>query len=127
MPGPDPTSKFPSIPFLSPGEIPAWNTPPVFRILKNFISKNPARRRGLSEGEVSKQADKGSQAAANLMTLPCGSVHTPCEIQPTSEFQIRPFTTLEPEQQRTVWKEAVKTAPAGLWSWPTLWIPPKKA
>ena len=44
---------------LSPGEIPAENTPPVFRIPKNFISKNPVGRRGLSEGEVSKQADKG--------------------------------------------------------------------
>ena len=39
---------------------------------------------------------------------------SPCEIQPTSERQIRPLSQLEPAQQRTVWEEAVKTAPAGM-------------
>jgi hypothetical protein len=33
--------------------------------------------------------------------------------QPTSEYQIRPLAILEPAQQREVWEEAVKTAPAG--------------
>jgi hypothetical protein len=53
----------------------------------------------------------GSQVATNLLT----PVHlcTPCEIQPTSERQIRPLTPLEPAQQREVWEEAVKTTPAG--------------
>ena len=35
------------------------------------------------------------------------------DIQPTNERQVRPLTDLEPEQQREVWKEAVKTAPNG--------------
>jgi len=51
----------------------------------------------------------GSQVAANLL-LPQGNLYTPCEIQPTSEYQIRPLAILNPEQQCEVWKEAVKTA-----------------
>jgi hypothetical protein len=53
----------------------------------------------------------GAKVAANLS--PIGELCAPCAIQPTSEFQIRPLTPLEPEQQRTVWEEAVKTAPRG--------------
>lgn len=47
----------------------------------------------------------GSQVAANL--VPIGtSFNTFVKIQPTSEFQIRPLTSLEPEQQKKVWEEA---------------------
>jgi hypothetical protein len=53
----------------------------------------------------------GSQVAENL--TPMGALCTPCEIQPVYERQIRPLTVLEPDQQRDVWEEAVKTAPAG--------------
>ena len=52
----------------------------------------------------------GSQVAANLV-LPRGNLYTPCEIQPIHEKQVRPLRVLEPAQQRTVWDEAVKTAP----------------
>ena len=71
---------------------------------------------------------RGAQAATNLkrITLPCGSVYTPCKIQPINEYQIRPLTQLEPAQQCEVWEEAVRTAPAGLWSWPTIKLPLKK-
>jgi hypothetical protein len=51
---------------------------------------------------------RGSQVATNLLTNG-QQLCTPCEIQPTSERQIRPLTPLEPEQQREVWGEAVKT------------------
>ena len=51
---------------------------------------------------------RGSQVATNLLTTG-QQLCTPCEIQPTSERQIRPLTPLEPEQQREVWGEAVKT------------------
>ena len=67
-------------------------------------------RWGMSKGYANRLIS-GSQVAANL--TPHGALCTPCEIQPTSEFQIRPLTPLEPEQQRTVWEEAVKTAPGG--------------
>jgi hypothetical protein len=50
----------------------------------------------------------GSRVVANLS--PHGDLCTPCEIMPTSEYQIRPLVQLEPEQQRTVWKEAVRSA-----------------
>lgn len=36
-----------------------------------------------------------------------------CVAKPTNEYQLRPLVSLEPAQQRTVWEEAVKTAPAG--------------
>ena len=39
-----------------------------------------------------------------------GILCTPCEIQPTSEYQIRPLAPLQPEQQCEVWYEAVRTA-----------------
>jgi hypothetical protein len=32
---------------------------------------------------------------------------------PASERQARPLASLEPEQQREVWQEAVETAPEG--------------
>ena len=53
----------------------------------------------------------GSRVATNL----CTAVHlyTPCEIMPTSEYQCRPLVVLKPNQQRDVWEEAVRTAPAG--------------
>jgi hypothetical protein len=54
---------------------------------------------------------RGSQVATNL--APMGALCTPCEIQPIHERQIRPLTVLEPDQQRDVWEEAVRTAPAG--------------
>ena len=61
---------------------------------------------------------RGAQAAVNLK-LPCGSVYTPCEIQPIYEKQVRPLAILDPAQQCEVWEETVKTAPAGLWPWST--------
>jgi len=53
----------------------------------------------------------GSQVAANL--VPGGTLCTPCEIQPTSEYQVRPLTRLEPDQQREAWNKANETAPNG--------------
>ena len=50
----------------------------------------------------------GSQVAVNL--TPRGVLCTPCEIQPSSEYQIRPLTILEPAQQCEVWEEAVRSA-----------------
>jgi hypothetical protein len=56
----------------------------------------------------------GSQVAVNLMqecnVMPHGTTLPACEIQPTSEYQIRPLAILNPEQQCEVWKEAVRTA-----------------
>jgi len=56
----------------------------------------------------------GSQVAVNLMqdcnVMPHGTTLHPCEFLPTSEYQIRPLTILNPEQQCEVWKEAVRTA-----------------
>jgi hypothetical protein len=60
----------------------------------------------------------GSQVAANLggpISQEChktsrGILCTPCEIQPTSEYQIRPLVPLQPAQQCEVWEEAVRTA-----------------
>jgi len=42
--------------------------------------------------------------------MPHGTTLPACEIQPTSEYQIRPLAILNPEQQCEVWKEAVRTA-----------------
>jgi len=60
----------------------------------------------------------GSLVAANLggpISQEChktsrGILCTPCEIQPTSEYQIRPLVPLQPAQQCGVWEEAVRTA-----------------
>jgi hypothetical protein len=49
----------------------------------------------------------GSQIAENLGAL--APLCTPCEIQPTSETQVRPLAALEPNEQRDVWEEAVRT------------------
>jgi hypothetical protein len=38
---------------------------------------------------------------------------TPMGVVPTSERQTRPITSLPPDQQRDVWEEVVRTAPAG--------------
>jgi hypothetical protein len=54
----------------------------------------------------------GSQVAANLVASH-DALCTPCEIQPTSEYQLRPLAVLAPKRQREVWEEAVKTAPTG--------------
>jgi hypothetical protein len=54
----------------------------------------------------------GSQVAVNLLTHndhPGGQLYTPCEIQPIHEKQVRPLRILEPDQQREVWEEAVRT------------------
>ena len=61
---------------------------------------------------------QGFQVAANLgepisqepYKTSRGILCTPCEIQPTSEYQIRPLAPLQPEQQCEVWDEAVRTA-----------------
>ena len=45
-----------------------------------------------------------STAAGNLTTI---------VVKPTHETQLRPLTTLKPEQQREVWKEAVDTSKNG--------------
>jgi hypothetical protein len=50
----------------------------------------------------------GSRVADNL--TPRGALCTRCEIQPFFEKQVRPLAQLEPEQQLTVWEEAVRTA-----------------
>jgi hypothetical protein len=47
---------------------------------------------------------KAYNVSGNL--LPMGN-------KPTSERQLRPLTHLEPEQQKQVWNQAVKTAPNG--------------
>jgi len=71
MLGPDTTSNFSFIPLLFPAGS-RLEHPPVFFFPKNFINKNPAWRRGLSEGEVRKQADKrvpgGGQFGARVRT-----------------------------------------------------------
>ena len=51
---------------------------------------------------------RGSQVAANLSTAV--DLYTPCEIQPTCEYQVRPLVTLEPAQQCEVWEQAVRSA-----------------
>jgi len=51
----------------------------------------------------------GSKVAANLLSTR-EDLYTPCEIQPFFEKQVRPLAQLEPEQQRTVWEEAVRSA-----------------
>jgi hypothetical protein len=53
----------------------------------------------------------GAQVAVNL--LPHGNMMCTCEIMPTSEYQCRPLVVLKPNQQRDVWEEAVRSAPAG--------------
>jgi len=53
----------------------------------------------------------GSEIATNLLTAV--NIPHPCEIQPVHERQVRPLTVLEPNQQRDVWEEAVRTAPVG--------------
>jgi len=51
----------------------------------------------------------GAQVAANLS--PIGDkFNTLVKIQPTSEYQVRPLTALEPAQQCEVWEEAVRSA-----------------
>ena len=59
----------------------------------------------------------GSQVAVNLIqecnVMPHGITLSPCEIQPTNEYQIRPLVVLELNQQRDVWEIAVRTAPVG--------------
>jgi hypothetical protein len=50
----------------------------------------------------------GSQVAENLG--PRDPTMTPCEIQPMFEKQVRPLTVLEPNEQRDVWEEAVRSA-----------------
>jgi hypothetical protein len=50
----------------------------------------------------------GVRVVENL--TPRGALCTPCEIQPTNEYQIRPLTVLEPDQQCEVWEEAVRSA-----------------
>jgi len=56
----------------------------------------------------------GSQVAANLVARATNFAplvkFTPCEIQPTNEYQVRPLRTLEPAQQCEVWEEAVRSA-----------------
>ena len=63
----------------------------------------------------------GSKVATNLLTSenftngakmsPIGdNFNTLVKIQPTSEYQIRPLTILEPAQQCEVWEEAVRSA-----------------
>jgi hypothetical protein len=63
----------------------------------------------------------GSKVATNLLTSenftngakmsPIGDIfNTLVKIQPTSEYQIRPLTILEPAQQCEVWEEAVRSA-----------------
>ena len=44
-----------------------------------------------------------SQVVQNL--VPIGTLCIPCEIQPTSEYQVRPLTYLEPKQQKEVWEK----------------------
>ena len=61
---------------------------------------------------------QGFQVAANLgepisqepYKTSRGILCTPCEIQPTSEYQIRPLAPLQPEQLCEVWEEALKNA-----------------
>jgi hypothetical protein len=61
----------------------------------------------------------GSQIAANLATPV--ALCTPCEIQPIHEKQVRLLAHLEPDQQREVWEEAVKTAPVGKVTYKKIW------
>ncbi len=41
------------------------------------------------------------------------NLSTNVDTQPTSEFQVRPLTTLAPEKQVEAWQEAIANAPAG--------------
>ena len=58
-------------------------------------------------------ANLGGQVIQECNPVPCGTLYTPCEILPTSEYQIRPLTRLEPDQQREAWNKADETAPNG--------------
>jgi hypothetical protein len=54
----------------------------------------------------------GSTVATNLSVPddhPGGQLCPPCEIQPVYEKQVRPLIVLEPNQQRDVWGEAVRS------------------
>jgi hypothetical protein len=61
----------------------------------------------------------GSKIADNL--IPRGILCTPCEIKPTSEFQIRPLSGLEPAQQVEVWEEAVRSEEIRQHLWRGYW------
>jgi hypothetical protein len=61
----------------------------------------------------------GSQVAVNLSGAcetqskdgdECHHLCSPCEIQPTNEYQVRPLAQLEPAQQCEVWEAAVRNA-----------------
>jgi hypothetical protein len=54
----------------------------------------------------------GAQVADNLSAT-ADNFNALVKTQPTSEYQIRPPSILEPAQQGEVWEEAVKTAPGG--------------
>ena len=78
-----------------------------FRNFKAYCTE----RWGMSKNYANRLIS-GSQVAANLSGhgAPGRQLCAPCEIQPTSEYQIRPLTVLEPAQQCEVWEEAVRTA-----------------
>ena len=54
----------------------------------------------------------GSQVAANL-SAHADNFSPLVKILPTSEYQVRPLTRLEPDQQREAWNKANETAPNG--------------
>ena len=62
------------------------------------------RQRWQMERNYANKLIRSAEVANNLGTI----VPTP-----THESQVRPLTSLEPEQQREVWKKAVDTAPDG--------------
>lgn len=56
-----------------------------------------------------------AETVENLNSCPIGQeseqASAPDAILPATESQARPLARLEPEEQRTAWKEAVETAP----------------
>lgn len=85
-----------------------------FRNFKAYCTE----RWGMSKNYANRLIS-GSQVAVNLNGQViqgskdgaiCHQLCSPCEIQPTFEYQIRPLTALEPAQQCEVWEEAVSSA-----------------
>jgi hypothetical protein len=73
------------------------------------------QRWGLKKSHVYRVI-KAAEVFENLMSWlnpsPIGDTY-PGEILPTNEAQIRPLTKFDPERQREVWSQAVKSAPQG--------------
>jgi|SRR5262245_16126273 len=65
------------------------------------------RQRWDMDRSYGKRLMAAAQVVESLKMAPMGA------ILPVNERQVRPLTSLEPEDQRTVWQAAVQTAPEG--------------